>query len=380
MKLLQLLITFLLLCLPIKAFASSKEEALDYAPSTASVLRAGNGVVDVAGPWPDGSSLKNKVNEGLYSVARLDDKRFPLPSSQILDSWAPENFTSLDQLKTDDCLQRFRFVVHSLELESFIEALDIERFDKFVKNRFNAEVPQGDDFIRFYPFFFHKGTIIRASVATEQLPQTFGSTGFILEVPPSNLLFASEQEAYTPTSEYCYLRGASGFCSWGERSAVQLRERHPLGSLKEFIDSCIRNSKPRDSHREDMQDKLLRREVMRICKERKLKSSNQTIVTEAQEQAQKLWNLESRSCAPEESEKPPAKRLRLVYETPACNEVALMPRRPIDESIITVKITGIFLKTRKGNLDSFLDKPDTKKLMEVAEAFDLPVVLIDNDD
>ena len=134
----------------------------------AKIYRQGSGVIDINGlngQWPEGYSLKKDGGYDIKRTAQTDNAVFQLMhehNAAVHSTWSPDKFTLLSQYNLGDYLPKdFKLVVHGLELKHLVGGLDggLMSFDDFVNYGLNPNSPLGDEFIQFYPYFFHKSKL-----------------------------------------------------------------------------------------------------------------------------------------------------------------------------------------------------------------------------
>ncbi|MBW8308928.1 MAG: hypothetical protein K0M45_04740 [Candidatus Paracaedibacteraceae bacterium] len=348
----------------------------------AEILREGSGIIGFKGlnseGWPAGYSYKKPAAR--YKKWELGKEYFPNYSEKVLSSWDPKEFTSLSNLRKGQQLHNFKLVVHGLELKHLDNNLSDMSFDDFIKQQLNPSVPLGNDFIPLYPYFFHKKTIISASVICEQLTATFGEAGFVLTVPVQNYVCGDKKDIHTPTDIDFYqqdkveqwrktlslipreLEGKPKKQSVGEVRIESLNLRKPLPHLSLLLPAGD-NSQATRLHRfrKEMEDVDVLVDADPLMGEEDklfLKSMTEAIIKQAQERKSEKEDL-----AVSQQSRP----FTVTY-----NEVAISPIRKNKD----VLISGIFFRSARENLEVFLRQQHIQKLMETATAFDLPIILI----
>jgi hypothetical protein len=336
------------------------------------VIKEGSGEIGIKGLNNEGwlESFSFPITGRSYSIKRLEQEAYPEVNPDILKTWEPQHFTNLKSYKKGENLTSFRFIVHGLELEHMVEGLnEATSFDHFVKRRLNPEVPLADNFIRFYPYFFHKKTIISASVISENLTASFGNVGFILTVPPENLIMSSTEDIHAPVDDYFYETLKSQVhSSKGETMMHAYLTQHLLMSLENLLPS----------------EEVIVEGAVRPIPPKPIKITEQYI--------KETWRLGglpeeviSRlplSSFPTEAQQPTPTfdpfTSRIINHTSWYNEIAINPSRRKEGSNTYVKISGIFLRTSRECWQEFKTRPYVKSLWSIAKAFDLPVVWIDD--
>lgn len=350
----------------------------------AKIFRQGKGEINIGGPWPEGHHLKRP---SAYQVKRLPDKLIPNYSHHVFESWGPANFTSLKYYKEGQNLSSFKLVVHGLELKHLVQGLNDMSFDDFVCKYLNSEVPLGDEFIPYYPYFFHKKTIISASVICENLTATFGNAGFVLTVPSQNYLFGSNVDIHTPTDKDFYIK-FNDEESLGEFTISSFTPRYPLPRLDTLLpQNNVTTSKGayltthsyatiEDSNADD---NITEEEIRHDLRRMGIHNPNPQQVKRCLERARQdrgknshMLNLISGKTQRNSDGSFEKAEKKSVY-----NEVAINPARTLkNRQLLTPSITGVFLRTSENELSQFLEKTYVKKLIQIAEAFDLPIILI----
>ncbi|WP_032113979.1 hypothetical protein [Candidatus Paracaedibacter symbiosus] len=349
----------------------------------AEILLEGRGLVDINGVnsngWPEGYCFKKQ--SGRYSRIVLSDQYFSNYSTALLNTWNPREFTSLSGLAQGEKLNNFKLVVHGLELKHLDKNLEGMSFDDFIKQQLNPDVPLRNNFIPLYPYFFHKKTMISASVICEWLTATFGEAGFVLTVPPQNYLCGAKKDIHTPTDIDFYnfnkhkveqwrrLLGAAGEVqreSVGEvriKASVQL---NPLPRLHLLLPSKDNSQDTKvDRLRKEMEDISSLMDAQSLLEDKdKLSFTNivEDMIQYGLKKQQENKSKEGHSAASQQSGSP----------TVTYNEIAISPS--IGNS--NVLISGVFLRSSKEKLEVFLSQQHIQKLMDTARAFDLPVIII----
>ncbi len=351
------------------------------------IIRAGEGEIGIrgsllTGKWPEGFSLPSP--SGKYQVKRLNHDSYPPPDPEVLSSWNPEKLTSLRGLPRGTRLDRFKFIVHGLELETMVDLGkdplgNPTAFDKFVRATLNPSVPLEGDFVPFYPYFFHKKTVISASVISETLTATFGRMGFILNVPTPNFIFSATTDAHTPVDSYFYTRGplhaSCPHASFGETLMQAAVARYALLPLNKMVPAEDQNiSSPSQPY------------VIPIERDQK-KSTIETLRYMGHpEDAIRSVTAMLEKTSMEELERAARTDPSVVHpkDTSWYNEIAINPSRDRAGTVTSATIRGIFIRHSPSQLDtlkSSLDRvaassPHMKALLKIADAFDLPIVFI----
>ena len=354
--------------------AVALQSAQAWSAPLAKVLRSGKGRVDAAYPWPEAYKIPMSGAKKKYSVQRLEEKDLPRVSKRVRESWNVSRFTDLGVYPQDTELSEFQFVVHGLELKALHPSLSTMSFDDFIVRQFNPTVPQGIDFVRYYPYFFHKKTVISASIINPFNTATFGYSGFILSVPQDNYLACSEVDMHTPTDKDFYplpeaaSRTVAGvgagraaaaapfgisellLASLGMMDASgpfemrKLYEKHPLRNLMDFLpDSKV-----------DTKGTPARKSSAGASKKADKKDLEMRALLLAMGADDLLGQVGTQSWY---------------------NEVAL---NPVTRDRQSVAITGVFIRAANSPraLEEARARPEIRILLELAEVFDLPVLHI----
>jgi len=350
------------------------------------IIRAGQGLIGMRGKeisqdWPEGYALKKTT--GAYAINRLDQTQYPTPSPAVVRSWRPENFTSLQGLPEGTSLSQFRLVVHGLELKHLVTGIDSCSFDDFVHNHLNPAAPQGDKFIPYYPYFFGKKSIIAASVVSENLTATFGNAGFILTAPAENYIICGKEDIHTPTDQdfyaplpdICRLLPAplpKNFNSFGAFELFTRFDKHRLLSLSELLPSTKVSPIGEACHEQTATP------LTKSTPQKQLKARRKTHKQIQEKQGEiPLTSLLQRASAiaPTDSLEDLFPEIKEAGKS-WYNEVAINTHRLDTQT--SVKISGIFLRTDEKQWREYITRPYVKALLEIAEAFDLPIVRIND--
>ncbi len=359
----------------------------------AQILRAGAGRVHMAYAWPDAYKIPAPNAEKKYSVRRLQTSEYPSVSPAVRASWDPRYFTDLSTLAVGTELEEFQVVVHGLELKDLQKGLNYMSFDDFIARQLNPSVPTGIDFVRFYPYFFHKKTVISASIVNAFNTATFGDSGFILTVPSQNYLGCSTVDMHTPTDRDFY-PVASPFEKGAARSAVAVEAKAPAAaaggasasasmkppaaglSLAEMFSSHVGYSEP---HGPVAMRELYTAHPLVSLPDFLPKSKVETGGTpfrkrvgfEADSGDDALIKLLIKAMGGTDQEE----LMGRVGTQSWYNEIAISPVSPQGNS---VEISGIFVRTSNAAdaLAATLAKPEVRILLELAEVYNLPVLHI----
>lgn len=195
----------------------------------AQLIREGNGKITSQGAngngWPSGYIPINQEKKKPYSLGKNDYEILPIT---ITNTWNPENFTSLVSYKKGYLFKKIKLIVHGLELHHLVDGfLPGASFDLFIKNKLNSEVPLGNNFIKYYPYFLFKKVTIAASVVNENLTATFCDIGFILSSPPLNFLFGGSVDLHSPLDMEFYRKGKPNIRNF--------QKKFPLTTLSNFL-------------------------------------------------------------------------------------------------------------------------------------------------
>jgi len=287
-------------------------------------------------------------------------------------------------------LDRFRFVVHGLELKHLVEGLDADSFDDFVRAHLNPYAPTGNDFIPLYFYFFHKKTVISASVVSEALTATFGRIGIILDVPTPNLLFCGDQDIHTPTDKDFYNRGMVGFDSQGEMLAAQLSMKFPMQNLEDLMptvgaaaqSSSVRTRQiaSRAEYTQTGRQQITTEDIEQMLRAKGITNPSPEAVERARARSQAMWDSLGAGLAEASGHLDEASdgTLTAREELSSYNEIGINPALMIGDRKSCVRITGVFIRTAEEGLEGFLREQHVARLMQVAESFDLPVVFIND--
>ncbi|RZI45204.1 hypothetical protein [Candidatus Finniella inopinata] len=371
--------------------AASSAAASKKAELTACIIREGKGQINMRGSaitqtWPTGYDLPLPTGKK-YSIQRLEHNKYPAPTAAVLRSWDPANFSDLTTYKRGDRLPEWQLLVHGLELKHLVKGIDRNSLDDFVSNQLNHGVPLGDAFIPYYPYFFHKKTIVSASVISQNLTATFGNAGFVLRAPAENYIFCGKEDIHSPTDKDFYPPVASASSSLtdtmeavftavrggtvGEWEIGERFKKHRLLSLTNLMPSekVVPEGMAKAipiSERQSEEQKISDEEIIATAKAmgipqsritpQSLQALRQIIANDTPAQAL-LKGLKER-----------------IVEKSWYNEVALNPKRGTAE----VLIHGVFLRCPLSNFNAFQKQPYVVNLLAIAEAFDLPVVLIND--
>lgn len=354
----------------------------------ARILRQGRGEINIKGlngSWPEGYSFKKK---DAYKIQRLEDSYIPKYSEELLKSWSANQFTFLKNYKEGETLSSFKTIVHGLELKHLVEGLDTMSFDDFVRNHLNKEVPLGDNFIPYYPYFFHKKTIISASVICENLTATFGNAGFVLTVPPENFLYGSDMDIHTPTDKDFYMKSFSGDLV-GENLLIRHSANFSLPPLNRLLPKN-KIKAPNQAHIisdsyasvEEYNDKngITEKEIRSALALEGEHKPTQERVDEILKMARSIFVPSNHLYDKKVNlgQKEGNSSIQVTKEESIYNEISINPSCKKDGKVTTPLITGVFLRTSEKELSQFIEKNHIKKLLQTAEAFDLPVLLIND--
>lgn len=199
--------------------------------TVARVIRTGKGYVDVGGP----STNKGKTK---FSP-ETPDQRLPhrlkyttsnTADQSVISSWEPLQFTDPRALNEHSKMNKFRFIVHGLELTHLVPGLnEFGSFDNFVKNYLNPTIQTGDHFIKYYPYYLFKKVLIAGSVISQNLTATFCEVGFIFEVPPYNFLCCGKHDLKTPIDRQFYGKEAD------IPDITSFIQKYPMHTLDTFL-------------------------------------------------------------------------------------------------------------------------------------------------
>ena len=332
----------------------------------AKVLRAGSGRINATHAWPEGYSFKASGAKKKYSVRRLEEKEFPKVSERVRRSWDVSQFTNLSSLAQGTELEEFQVVVHGLELKVLQPSLTSMSFDDFVAQQFNPTVPRGIDFVRFYPYFFHKKTVISASIVNAFNTATFGYSGFILSVPKENYLACSEVDMHTPTDRDFYSLAESTPRASAAAESMSLSEmlRASLGVSE--APGPVEMMRLYQEHRLVNLLDFLPQEKVKTGGTPARKTPAASASARGGEDAMMLALLQSMGA----SHLAGGVGTRSWY-----NEVAISPISPTREA---VEISGVFIRADRSDraLEEVMAKPEVRVLLELAEVYNLPVLQI----
>ena len=365
----------------------------------ARILRAGNGRVHVAYAWPERYKIPSPSADKKYSVRRLLESEYPRVSKAVRATWNSRHFTDLSTLAVGTELENFQVVVHGLELKALQKSLTNMSFDDFIAGQLNASVPTGIEFVRYYPYFFHKKTVISASIVNAFNTATFGDSGFILTVPADNYLGCSTVDMHTPTDrdfyrlkEFTESKGAGSSVGGSGASAAAASSSAGGGGAAAasvssgkattgagLAEAYARSVGDLEPHGPRMMRELYASHPLVALSEFLPKSKVETGGTsckkreasaaDAEEQA--LLKLLISSFGGAETEDV----LSRVGTQSWYNEIAISPVSPRGES---VELTGVFLRTANTAraLELLMAKPEVRILLELAEVYNLPVLHI----
>jgi len=351
-----------------------------FAGIVARVIRAGSAKIGASFDYP--AELRPGTAE-VRKPVQLTLKEYSKSGPGVRASWgAADAFSNLATLPAGTGLEEFRVIVHGLELKQLQPGLASMSFDDFVGDFLSPSVPRGVEFTRFYPYFFHKKTVVSASVVSHLNTATFGDSGLILKVPRENLLACSTVDMHTPTDRDFYsgreriggsaggkVSGcAGGSCAssnsssaptliqmltelsdphgaMGVASMKALYGRHPLVALTDFmpkskIDSKGTPFKKKVPTAEEVEEAAFMKALIGVMGASVAETAEDGVATQS-------WY----------------------------NEVALVPVSPLGTA---VEIQGIFLRAKsdEASLAALMTKPEVKILMELAERLNLPVLHI----
>lgn len=394
MQIYKNIFTVLTLCLSLFFFTSD-------AISSARILFSGDGEIGIKGHskgnyWPEGTDFPKR---GAYNNKKLLKEDYPNIEASILNSWSPQNFTDLKRYKEGEELENFKLIVHGVELKHLVKGIDDCSFDDFVHSTLNSNVPLGDDFITYYPYFFHKKTLISASVISNNLTATFGNAGFILKVPVLNYLFCGKEDIHTPTDKDFYKKESlihesfpgrpSPYKSDGDYLYKEASKKHRLLPLSELLPQtkvvvsgdCTYEEKTAataeehiEQHEPDFEEET-KEELRKMGID---PEADKAKTRRAIEFARKGWAAQLQRFASFKElnmSRKDASIVEKVYHS-WYNEAAISPTRDTSSNLSSVSINGIFLREAPENLPTFLEQSHVKKLLSLARKFNLPVIHI----
>lgn len=363
--------------------------------ASAEILRVGEGEIGMKGlvstqQWPEGYSLP--LASGKYNIVRLAQDDYPQPSSEALASWSPKYFTSLKGKPAGTPLEKFTFIVHGLEIETLMDSRGTDHqghpvaFDWFVHDKLNPASPEGIEFIKFYPYFFHKKTIVSASVISDTLTATYGNVGFILGAPPENLIVCGPQDIYSPVDSYFYTMGplhaTCPYTSYGETLMHLSTDRHSLMPLYELmppqkiiptgVSRPFVPPKERDPVKSFIDQRRLSGDPENKIQalERGIQAEDPTIMALIEMNKNTGIYMDVMGGTQSGS--------FVLKESSWYNEVSINPARAREGVTTLTTLRGIFLRTGRDQLEVFKQRPEVQALWNVADAFDLPIVFVDD--
>ena len=346
----------------------------------AEILRSGKDSIGPKGllsteKWPSGFSFPKK--EGRYTVVRLDDGAYQAPREEDLRTWDPAHFTDVRELPVGTRLKHFNFIVCAWENEALTGAREHKAkgagtgFDQFVRTHLNAEAPQGPDVVAVSPYFFHKKTVVSASVISQNLTAMFGNMGFGLGVPLPNFVASAPSDMGAPVDFHFYTRGAlhptSPYGSLGAARMAATVAQYGFLPLNKMLPSK-------------------ERPITGVCRlhpfagpkdKRAHEAAEAYIKGKARAEVERLVRKSPTSLLAEKM----SATFMGGFQLPVSwyNEVVLSPSRTISGVTTAITLNFAFFRTSREKLASLQESPYGKALMQVAEVFDLPVVFIEDD-
>lgn len=147
-------------------------------------------------------------NSGAFTAEQYPQRLPPLfeHDRSVLETWDTKYFTDLTQYDIGDTVENWSLHVHGLELSDSkgIRLKSNQYFDNFISRRIKDDVPKGYEFALYYPYFFFNKVVISGSMVCQNFTPTFGHIGFVMDVPPENIVANSLVDMHTPTDDDFY--------------------------------------------------------------------------------------------------------------------------------------------------------------------------------